>query len=265
MPTNESLQRYTKKVIGLGVVWLSGLGNPTPSSFAIQLATSMENFPKTILWAWERPEHLKFIDPNSTGIAFLARTLNLRGDEVVIRPRRQPLDVSTNTNLIAVVRIETDPKTRPTLSSPQLKASANAVTDLVGLMKLRAVQIDFDAVSSEREFYRELLSELRRALPMRLPLSITALASWCMHDPWLDKLPIDEAVPMLFRMGAGQRQVAAYLKRHAAFNSPICRHSLGISIDEPLARLPARQRTYVFNPQPWTKQSVDQGMKEAAR
>jgi hypothetical protein len=225
----------------------------------------MDKFPTTILWAWERPERLKFIDPRLTGVAFLARTLNLRGDEVVIRPRLQPLDVAPDTSLIAVARIETDAKKRPTFSSQQLEASVSAIAGLGQLPKLRAVQIDFDALSTEREFYRRLLTEVRRTLPANLPLSITALASWCMHDRWLANLPVDEAVPMLFRMGIGQRQVSNYLNTHVGFNPDICRKSAGISIDEAPPRLPARRRTYVFNPQPWNLQSVEHALQEASK
>ena len=68
---------------------------------------TVENkFPKVILWAWERPEDLQFLDPERFGVAFLAQTLELQGDEVVFRPRRQPLKVGPEIKLIAVTRIE---------------------------------------------------------------------------------------------------------------------------------------------------------------
>src|SRR6185295_2701738 len=51
----------------------------------------LSELPATILWAWERPEKLDFIDPQKTGVAFLAKTIYLRGDRVVSRPRLQPL------------------------------------------------------------------------------------------------------------------------------------------------------------------------------
>src|SRR5438874_13045091 len=35
----------------------------------------------------ERPTDLTFIDPGKIAVAFLARTIHLRGDEVVTRPR----------------------------------------------------------------------------------------------------------------------------------------------------------------------------------
>jgi hypothetical protein len=41
----------------------------------------------TILWAWERPEQLDFIDTKRIGVAYLAKTIQLRDDELFVRPR----------------------------------------------------------------------------------------------------------------------------------------------------------------------------------
>ncbi len=43
-------------------------------------ADQMSRIPRIVLWAWERRENLSFIDPNKTAVAYLARTLDLRGD-----------------------------------------------------------------------------------------------------------------------------------------------------------------------------------------
>jgi hypothetical protein len=47
----------------------------------------LASFPPVMLWAWERPEAINFIDPSVVGIAFLAKTIHLRGTEVIIRPK----------------------------------------------------------------------------------------------------------------------------------------------------------------------------------
>jgi len=60
---------------------------------------------------------------------------------------------------------------------------------------------------SERDFYRALLQDLRAQLPDNVPLSMTALASFCIGDRWLEGLPVDEAVPMIFRMGADDKPI----------------------------------------------------------
>ncbi|HET7286883.1 MAG TPA: hypothetical protein VFI71_05410, partial [Pyrinomonadaceae bacterium] len=58
-------------------------------------------FPSRVLWAWERPEDLEFLDPQQFAVAFLAQTLTLKNDDVVFSPRRQPLKVSPAVKLIA--------------------------------------------------------------------------------------------------------------------------------------------------------------------
>jgi len=225
------------------------------------LCLKTDTQPRVFLWAWERPEDLRFIDPHTTGVAFLAKTVYLRGDSVVVRPRLQPLQLAPGTKLIAVVRIETDRQQRPVLSNSQLQQTAN---EILSLSTKSLVQIDFDAVVSERSFYRELLQTVRRQLPASTALSITALASWCAGDEWLSDVPIDEAVPMLFRMGVERRQFQRRLESGEPFQSSRCQNSAGVSTDE-LVNAPAVNRLYIFNPQSWTKNSFDRAMEAYRR
>src|ERR1051326_6650488 len=69
----------------------------------------LPGFPRVMVWAWERPEKLDFINPRETGVAFLARTIFLHGSGATVRPRLQPLVVAPGTALMAVVRIESQP------------------------------------------------------------------------------------------------------------------------------------------------------------
>src|SRR5918912_353917 len=206
----------------------------------------MANLPRIILWAWERPERLDFIETREVGVAFLAKTLYLRGQRVVVRPRFQPLSVPPETQLVAVARIESDHLDQPALNAAQAARLSSEIAELARLPKVVAVQIDFDARQTERNFYRQGLIELRRQLPASTALSITALASWCSYDDWLAGLPVDEAVPMLFRMGIDRRQILSRLESDGEFRSSICRSSVGTSTDEPLVHMPASPRTYVF-------------------
>ena len=223
----------------------------------------MSEFPKIILWAWERPEDLRFISTDEVGVAFLARTIYLRNDKVIVRPRLQPLNVLPETKLIAVARIESNRSAQ--LSLTGRAQTVTAIAELARNERVAAIQIDFDARSSEREFYRDLINDLRRELPPRVKLSITALASWCMGDNWLTGLPIDEAVPMLFRMGVDRPNILARLEAGADFSNAIARHSLGLSTDEPLDRLPAGRRVYVFNPRSWSEQSAQKIVGEVRK
>ena len=212
-------------------------------------------FPQTILWAWERPEDLEFLDPQQFAVAFLAQTLVLRDDEVALKPRHQPLKVRPETRLIAVTRIESE-KT-PTLSQTQKEKLVDLISKTRELKNVSALQIDFDATTSQREFYRALLRDLRLRLPDNVPLSMTALASFCVGDRWLHDLPVDEAIPMIYRLGKDSQTIKSFLASGKDFKEPICRRSYGIAVDEPLAMtFDHSRRQYIFNVRAWTEEDV---------
>lgn len=225
----------------------------TPSRSAIN------KLPPVILWAWERPENLEFLDPQRFGVAFLAQTLVLQNDEVVFRPRRQPLQVSPQTKLIAVTRIESQktPGKRALLNDAQKEKIIALVLQTLKLENVSAIQIDFDAASSERPFYRALLRDLRPQLPDSVPLSMTALASFCLGDRWLQDLPVDEAVPMIFRMGDDDKVIKNSLAAGNDFREPLCRHSYGMAIDEPLVmKTDDSRRLYLFANHAWSEEDL---------
>jgi hypothetical protein len=218
--------------------------------------TRSNQMPRVILWAWERPVDLRFINPRETGVAFLARTIHLRANEVVVRPRLQPLNVPDGTRVIAVARVETDSKNKPDLSNQQRDQLTAAIAEMTRIPNVSTIQIDFDATRSERAFYHDVILAVRGRLPAWVSLSITALGSWCSDDDWISDLPIDEAVPMLFRMGPDGRQIRNRVAAGEEFPARPCRSSYGISTDEPLRNLSAAKRLYVFNPDAWTERSV---------
>jgi len=217
--------------------------------------------PPVILWAWERPENLDFIDTAKVGVAFLAKTISLRAERVVVRPRQQPLRVPETSQLVAVARIETDRLHDATLSDDQANKVAEELSELAQLPSVAAIQIDFDATLSERPFYRDVLFKLRRQVSSSMPISITALASWCRGDNWVSDLPIDEAVPMLFRMGVEHNQIVSQLSSGMRFTAKPCDLSAGISTDEPLNLNYQPQRIYVFSPQSWSPDSVNKALE----
>jgi hypothetical protein len=261
------LGRVLMGVLGVAAA-LMALGRLPPSAWLMHPAPAsrapLAALPHVMLWAWERPESLDFIDPHAAGVAFLARTLYLGGANVVIRPRLQPLSVPPGTKLMAVVRIEVDRARPPDLSPPQRESAAAAIAAVAHFPSIAALQVDFDAAVSQRPFYRDLLRDLRRQLPASMPLSITALASWCIYDEWLSGLPVDEVVPMVFRMGADQHRVRRYLGAEDFRVAP-CRQSLGISTDEPRPTLRPMRRLYVFHPQPWRAEAMTSILEEVGR
>ncbi len=212
--------------------------------------------PPLILWAWERPTDLRFIDPQRVGVAFLAKSILLKSDNVVVRPRFQSVQLAEGTKVIAVTRIETDRNNRPNLLPGQRDAATRAIVDLASFPNVSEIQIDFDATQSERTFYRDLITDVRHRLPAHVRLSMTALASWCMFDDWISDLPIDEAVPMLFRMAGDGKQILTRLDAGDDFKTALCRQSYGISLDEQRPKLFPSRKLFVFNPDAWTEKSV---------
>ncbi len=223
-------------------------------------ANELKTFPPVILWAWERQENLEFLDSNKYGVAFLAQTLTLQNDEVAARPRFQALKVNTRTTLVAVTRIESSKITGKSASLGD--AQKDEIVRLIvktSLMKnISAIQIDFDASVSEREFYRRLLADVREKLPSEMPLSITALASFCLGDRWFQDLPVDEAIPMIFRMGADNQKIKGFLANGNDFTEPLCRQSYGIAIDEPISiKFKTSRRIYLFSNRAWTTGDIE--------
>lgn len=266
----------------------------------------MAGLPNIYLWAWERPEDLQFLgNDQKIGVAFLVKTIylappsgvpnsstpaNLKPGTIQVRPRLQPLHITPDTELIAVVRIESSrvapPNSHSSASVPLTRFSREEIAQIAGeisststITGVSALQIDFDATLSEHAFYRDLLIEVRKQLPPDFPLSITALASWCIGDRWLADLPpgtIDEAVPMLFRMGTGTSEITSYLAAGNDFTVPACSTSLGLSTDELFSQelLSGRMaiglnnkqtRVYIFSPKAWDSEKAEPLLKEVEK
>ena len=251
------IQTNLRYVLAVCVVLLTGYALRTVNA-EHGTASRLSNYPSIVLWAWERPEDLSFINPQQIAVAFLAQTLTLTDHDVRSALRQQPLKVPAQTQLIAVTRIDTD--RFPALSVAQRDEIIRLLLNTLKLKNVSALQIDFDAKVSQRSFYRELLTELRTKLPDTISLSITALASFCLSDPWIKDLPVDEAVPMMFRMGMDSNTFKNLLKNGKDFSIPLCQHSYGIATDEPITmQFDKTRRFYIFKSAStgWTKTDVD--------
>jgi len=210
--------------------------------------------PQKIIWAWERPEDLKFADPNEYGVAFLAQTLYLEQDHVIPNKRRQPIEIAPGAYVIAVTRIETNKELskRPEMTGEMAAKVASIVRSTLELPNVKALQVDFDAVSSERNFYRSIINNVRKNMPKGMPLTMTSLASWCTGDAWFNDFPVDEAVPMTFRMGADEEKVRTFLRNGNDWREPLCRGSYGVSVDDPPVQgIRSGRRLYLFSDNAW--------------
>ncbi len=139
---------------------------------------------------------------------------------------------------------------------------------------VRGVQIDFDAPVSQRSFYRELLSRLHSELPRHVELSMTALASWCIGDRWLDKTAADEVVPMFFYMGSDKPNVLRHIRDGRSFACSRKRMAIGLAVDDKEAlmtfahgrakRILNGRKVYLFSGRGWSKAALEQVEKELA-
>jgi hypothetical protein len=245
-----------------GLFWLCTQSHPR---------NRMSDLPQFFVWAWERPEDLRFIDPAKCGVAYCAQTITLRADDVVRVARTQPLKVLPATQLIALTRIETDRFKKASLSEAQLKSLSQSICALAKQPQVKAVQIDFAASVVERNFYRTLLADIRKRLPDETGVSITAPVSWCLWDNWIAKLPVDEAVPMFFRIGPEQDKIVSYFMSGKHVAQGLSEKSLGISTDQPqidrmlpilLGGRRDQMRVYVFCPVSWTEKRLDETEKQ---
>jgi hypothetical protein len=230
----------------LGALCLS-IGTDAAGARAARVSSRMDHLPRRTLWAWERPEDLHAVDPGTTAIAFLDQTIVL-GRDAVSEPRRQPLTYPSGATLIAVVRIEASPGAA--LDDAQEERAVSLLLQSAEQPDIAALQVDFDATRRQRRFYADLLANLRRQMPAGLPLSITALASWCSNDDWIAALPVDEAVPMLFRMEPDRRNARPDLPQFR-IREPLCEGSAGISTHEAWPEDLAGRRIYVFADRGW--------------
>ena len=229
-----------------------------------------------MLWAWELPHRIDFIDENKgeTGVAYLAQTLVLTGADWRRKPRLQPLVVPDGTYLEAVSRIEIDRRRGALYSEEQLEGLVESVVETAGRPGTRSIQIDFDCARSKRAFYKKLVKRIRSRLPADTELTITCLASWVVGDYWLSDLSedVDQVVPMFFRMGAGRRAVLSHI---GAGRSLACKDqsvAFGFSIDEVdvirkiKSGIPKKfsgdRRVYLFSPCLWNKRSLSKVKEE---
>src|SRR5690606_29226996 len=100
---------------------------------------------------------------------------------------------------------------------------------------------------------RRFMERLRARMPVEMPLTMTALASWCVGDRWLNEMPVHEAVPMVFEMGRDGERIRSFLAEGNDWNEPLCTASYGLSVDErSVEGLRPGRRLFYFKDVPWS-------------
>ena len=260
--------RYLLLFLALAATALSAAGASSSSSSSFS-SSSAPAMPQVMLWSWQKIEDLRSVDAKNVGVAYLVGRFIVRGNEVVCQPRLSRLQLPGGCYREAVARVEV--KALPTKEKSALVCAelAGKIAQLTLPNKISAVQIDFDARQNERQFYLQLLRDLRQALPPDIALSTTALASWSQGDLWLKEavdqssngVKIDNVVPMFFTMGIGRGKALRMLaeKLPVSFNNKL---SIGLSLSEPAAisaiapRLKQFNHIYLFCSPGWSSENL---------
>ena len=230
-----------------------------PLFLLLLLAGSCRPAPRTssplILWAWERPEDLRFAG-TSTEVAVQTGFIEISGNRLHARGRRFPLKTASPPST-AVVHVQIDHE-RPLEWTPLLRArTIAAILHYATATPAPRVQLDFEVRASERAVLLDVVAGLRSGLPAGTLFSMTALASWCDTEGWLERAPVDEIVPMLFRMTEGGEALRKRLAAGGDFRNPRCRAALAIATNSPVVRAPPGRRVYLFNPRSWTAEDFE--------
>jgi len=213
-----------------------------------------------IFWVWERPENLYFIKDKNISFAYLAGTITKTDKNLEYYSRKQPLRIPDNSNTISVIRIEDRSKDHIFEDKYLSEISDYVVKSCIEKTSNIACQIDFDATESQIEFYKKLVISVREKLPKEMKLSLTALVSWCVNDKtWFDGLPIDEAVPMFFRLGREENIYWQRISEGKLNISNSCQKAVGIATDESVPNniYMKDKPIYIFNNEYWTQANWD--------
>jgi len=235
--------------------------------------------PHLTVWAWERDEDLSYIDPSQVDVAYFAGNIYVQGSLVEFRPRKQKLKLPKGACTFPVFRIESvrrlGAQSNGNADAANLKAADYVAQTIANQMKRQGypkmVQIDFDALEDERPFYKALLRNLHRDLPVGTKISITALASWLLADKWIEPGSCDEVVAMLFSIGPGKKDVLSRLKRETLDAGAAIPVAIGISASESatnksLFESKLQRNTdslYIFSSRPWTENRLRDIIREA--
>lgn len=213
------------------------------------------------LWSWDRLDDFNFIDNKNVRIAPLLATFKSSKRGVLITElRHQGFRRPKDIKWIAVFRIEIEPQYQ--IKDRDLAQMVAVIRDLS--MNASEVQIDFDATKSQRPFYKKFMQFLQESLS--IPISMTALASWCTFDSWLDEMPVSYAVPMLYNLGNEKEVHYQHLKSKGFFYVKKCRGYLGLHMSDlellKDKKIKESHKIYLFNDKAWNQEHYITLMKK---
>lgn len=207
-----------------------------------------------IAWAWDEAQ---VPDWSMRHVAVVVRHILLRDQAVLQRPRTSSPKIAATTLVTPVVHVEISSVHPPVDITQSRPLIVKAMRQAAHMSTSGWVQLDMEARPSQRDYYKELVREIRSVLPAEVKLSVTALAWWCRSDQWFNDLAADEIVPMFFRMGADSSAMRQTLESGAERMHPTCRTGVaGFSRQEPVPAVVLQRysKTYWFDNQRWHSQ-----------
>ena len=171
-----------------------------------------------IIWAWERPEDLRFADP-AIEVAVQTGFVEIAADGFQARGRRFPLKVDRPPTT-ALVHVQID-HARPLDWTPALRRRVSAAIlhrdRRPGARpdRLRRASSTSPARRAER---RPPRAAARYRIDDRARCSATPSA--------VDLAPVDEIVPMVFRMQQGGERSSTAGRRRRVFQSSLPHHAI---------------------------------------
>lgn len=200
--------------------------------------------PNEFWWYWDRPVEQLPVPAPGVGAAVVVMHVIFSGHGYALQPRRSALRLPDGIVTMPVIHVEIDPARPFAGNATQIDGLREVVLDVARRGDSTWVQLDFEVKRSQREFWRAAVQEIKMTLPVGVKLSVTALASWCYEDRWLGDVPVDEIVPMYFRLKQARQ---AYLLRSAyGVSEPLCATAYGVADDEPIWSVTLPGRRYVF-------------------
>lgn len=218
-------------LMAAGIVW-SATARTEPS------------WPAEFWWYWDRPAAKLPAPAPGVGAAVVVTHVLLSGAGHLRQTRRSALLLPEATPILPVVHVEIDHAQPFVGTTVQRDALRDAVVNAASRGNTPWVQLDFEVRRSEREFWRASVEAIKVALPKTVRLSVTALASWCYGDRWLGDIPVDEVVPMYFRLGRTRPDYEA--RSAATVPEPRCAQAHGLADDEPPWPQALPGRRYLF-------------------
>ncbi len=149
-------------------------------------------------------------------LAILQQHFVLAPAKTTLRQRMKPLHFPPGTRVTPVVHAQLATGEKLQLGQAQAQTLLKAVLQAGAKSSSGWVQFDFEVPRQQRAFYLDLVRQMRAQLPRHIQLSVSALASWCFDEAFIDQITADEVVPMLFALG----QPASTMHRQFLLQEP---------------------------------------------